>query len=63
MTITLTLTETQWVELVHALCTKIEYVQSLWHDIPTNYKKPWLRLLNRLYNKVQKIVEEKGIEC
>ena len=58
--LTLILTREEWVELVHSLTTKIEFVSHL-----TDYlgQQKWLATLYRIYGKIQKMVEDNGVEC
>jgi hypothetical protein len=58
ITIPLTLTRPQWVEVVHALATKIEIVDNISdHDVDR-----WLGDLKTAYAKLQAALEAKGVE-
>lgn len=60
--IAVVLPKEHWVELVHSLATKIEYVKQ--HpEVTLAQKRPWLKTLNSLYDYVQGLVEAEGIEC
>jgi hypothetical protein len=62
VTIPLSMTREDWVELVHAAGSKWEMVEHM-PDADEPWLKKWARDLKRLYNHVQKRVEAEGIEC
>lgn len=63
ITIPLTLTREDWVEVVHALGSKWEMVARMDPEGEDAWLRKWVRDMRRIYNHVQKRVEAEGIEC
>lgn len=63
ITIALSLTREDWIEVVHALGSKWEVVDHYPDHSQESWIRKWARDMKRLYNHVQKRVEAEGIEC